>query len=406
MQAAPTRWRRTAADPLHLAAVPARHGCCHRRQVSFPVGGHGRRPGRHRDADRRHAGRATSTRPLRGRRRRLQRLAGAVSQKVPGLAGPVQAEPGPGERRRPRRPSRRPTTRDRHVHGSRAHGGGLRPAELTSDAGRHEPSASRSPGRRGSCRAPRPATGAADLAPRASSHLLRARLAAYVGPVTTRETNDMTYRQLGDSGLTVSTVGLGCNNFGAAPRPGRHQRRRRRRDRRRHHAVRHRRHLRPSGRERGAAREALGPAARRRRGGDEVRHGHAGRQRPRLGRARLPALHPHGGRGQPAPARHRLDRPLPAAQPRPAHADRGDPRRARRARRARARCATSAARNFTGWQVVDADWTARPAGTERFVSRAERVLPARARRRGRAGAGLRARRRRAAAVLPAGARAC
>ena len=26
---------------------------------------------------------------------------------------------------------------------------------------------------------------------------------------------EMTYTQLGPSGLTVSTVGLGCNNFGA-----------------------------------------------------------------------------------------------------------------------------------------------------------------------------------------------
>ena len=27
--------------------------------------------------------------------------------------------------------------------------------------------------------------------------------------------SDMTYTQLGDSGLTVSTVGIGCNNFGS-----------------------------------------------------------------------------------------------------------------------------------------------------------------------------------------------
>ena len=57
--------------------------------------------------------------------------------------------------------------------------------------------------------------------------------------------------------------------------------------------------------------------------------------------------------------------------------------------------------NFTGWQVVDADWTARAAGTERFVSAQneysllERDVEEELRAR------LRARRRRAAAVLPA-----
>ena len=152
----------------------------------------------------------------------------------------------------------------------------------------------------------------------------------------------MTYRQLGDSGLTVSTVGLGCNNFG------------RRLDQDGTNAV--VRQALDSGITlfdtadiygQGASEEMLGARARsrarERRRGNEVRHGHAGRQRARLGCAGLAALRPQGRRGQPAPPRHRLDRPLPAAPTRPADAD-----RARRSRRstsssARARCATSAA---------------------------------------------------------------
>ena len=57
--------------------------------------------------------------------------------------------------------------------------------------------------------------------------------------------------------------------------------------------------------------------------------------------------------------------------------------------------------NLTGWQVVDADWTARARRHRALRLGAERVLPPRARRRGGARARVRARRRRAAAVLPA-----
>ena len=56
--------------------------------------------------------------------------------------------------------------------------------------------------------------------------------------------------EIGDSGVRVSRVGLGCNNFGGARRSGRHAGRGRRGARRRCHVLRHGRHLRRLGRER------------------------------------------------------------------------------------------------------------------------------------------------------------
>ena len=61
--------------------------------------------------------------------------------------------------------------------------------------------------------------------------------------------------------------------------------------------------------------------------------------------------------------------------------------------------------NFTAWQVVDADWTARTAAQRALHQRAEQVLAAGPGRRGRAGAGLRARRPGHPALLPARVRA-
>ena len=225
--------------------------------------------------------------------------------------------------------------------------------------------------------------------------------AAYVGPVTTRETNDMTYRQLGDSGLTVSTVGLGCNNFG------------RRLDQEGTNAVVDAAidagvtlfdtaDIYGQRRERGAARAGARARARRRRGGHEVRHGHAGRATDPTGACAGSRRYVrNGGRGEPAPARHRLDRPLPAAPSRPATRRSSETLAALDELVREGKVRYIGCSNLTGWQVVDADWTARAAGTERVRLRAERVLPARARRRGGAGAGLRARRGRPAAVLPA-----
>ena len=66
--------------------------------------------------------------------------------------------------------------------------------------------------------------------------------------------------------------------------------------------------------------------------------------------------------------RHRLHRPVPAAQPRPAspRSRRPSPRCDELVLEGKVRYIGSS--NLTGWQVVDADWTAKAGGYERFVS--------------------------------------
>ena len=143
----------------------------------------------------------------------------------------------------------------------------------------------------------------------------------------------MRYVTLGRSGLVVSVVGLGCNNFGGRLDAERDAGRRRGCARRGRHALRHRRHLRQSGRQRGAARPGPARAPRRGRSRDEVRPGHARGQWRGSRRARVAPLHPPRGRGLASPPPDRPHRPLPVPRARRRDPDRGDPRRARRARR-------------------------------------------------------------------------
>ena len=148
---------------------------------------------------------------------------------------------------------------------------------------------------------------------------------------------ELEYRSLGRSGLRVSAVGLGGNNFGRAGHgdrdAGRHGRGRRRGARRRRQLHRHGRHLRARVRaQRDAPRRGAARSARRGRDRDEVRAREPAVAAARLGRARLAAVHPPRRRGLAAAPADRLDRPLPAAHARPRDADRRDDRGPRRPR--------------------------------------------------------------------------
>ena len=137
---------------------------------------------------------------------------------------------------------------------------------------------------------------------------------------------------LDGSDLVVSTVGLGCNNFGGRIDLRADARGRRRRARRRHHVLRHGRHLRQPRRQR-ASSSASCSQGRRDRVVIATKFGHdmgdglerlgASTSRQALRRvARAPADRPH--------------RPLPLPPPRRRHAVRRDARRDGGARRRRA----------------------------------------------------------------------
>ena len=175
----------------------------------------------------------------------------------------------------------------------------------------------------------------------------------------------MTYRPLGDSGLMVSTVGLGCNNFGmridaeatAAVVDA---------------AIDAGITLFDTSDSYGASEEFLAPTLKGRRDRVVLATKFGSDLKGALGpdwdaRAVTPLRAP-GRRAVTHPTRHRPHRPLPTAPTRRHHA-----RSRRRCRcsptwSTRARSATSARRTSRAWQVADADWTANSAGLERFIS--------------------------------------
>ena len=141
----------------------------------------------------------------------------------------------------------------------------------------------------------------------------------------------MEHRTLGRTGVSVSKLCLGAMMFGAWGNPDHdesirdHPRRARRRDQLRRHRRRLRARRVRGDRRQGARRR---PARRRRAWPPSSTTRWA--RTPTSGQ--LPPLDHPRGRGLAAPARHRLDRPLPGPPPDARHRHRGDARRAHRPR--------------------------------------------------------------------------
>ncbi len=207
----------------------------------------------------------------------------------------------------------------------------------------------------------------------------------------------MEHRRLGRSGLKVSEVGIGCNNFG-----GRCDRRRRRRSsmRRSTQGITLFDTADVYGNQQSEVLlgQALGA---RRAAGDhrnEVRDadGHDGARSRRL-----------------APLHHALRSRRACAGSAPTtsiciRCTRRIPTRRSTKRSARSTTLSAQGKvryignsNFSGWQIADADWTARDEQRRAIRVRAESLQPARTRHRSRSARQLRALRSRHAAVFPA-----
>jgi aryl-alcohol dehydrogenase-like predicted oxidoreductase len=217
--------------------------------------------------------------------------------------------------------------------------------------------------------------------------------------------SDMTYRQLGDSGLTVSTIGLGCNQIGgkldldatrtvveAAIDVG----------------ITLFDTADMYGAEPGASESLLGQALVGRRDRVVVA--------TKFGMSmRGTTLPEHEARGSRRYIRASIEASL--RRLRTDHVDlyqmhEPDPRTpieetldalGELVRDGKVRYLGSS--NFTGWQIVDADWVARTSAGAPSHQRAERIQPARTRRRDRGHSSRRKRRGRRHSVLPARTRA-
>ena len=215
-----------------------------------------------------------------------------------------------------------------------------------------------------------------------------------------RLTPGMQKRKLGNSGIEVSLVGLGANNFGGRTDLEASRLCHSSRARSRHHADRHRRYLRQQGRLGRDSGQGPWAAAQGYCAGDEIRPGDGRRRKTAR---RIAALYRAGARSELAAAEDRLDRSLSAAPARCADADRGDAARARRTGESRKGPRHRLLQSFRRAARRGDDGRAAP-WPDLFRHRAGRVQPAGARTGKGSPADHAQARHEPAAVFPAGER--